>query len=632
MKAALRRMTEGHGAKFQRYPSSWRVSASSTSLRGSAISSLAALIVLIFVCFPPLASAVGPSRVKETRRVLIFNDLGSISSPGFAAIDNAVLTGLEKSKFQIEFYNENLETTLFPDQDSQQSIRNWFARKYHDRKPDVIIAVGRASIQFMLESHQQFFPNTPIVFCGSTEQMADKVKLDPFFTGVWGVPDPEKTLQVALRLQPATKHVVVVGGVAAFDKDIVSNVKTSLRSYETKLDFTYLTDLDMPSLLDRLARLPENTIVFHTSIMQDAAGNRFIDATQSAPMVARAANAPVFVVDDVDLGRGTVGGYLLSWRATGELAAAMAVRVLNGEKPHDIAIEKSRNSYMFDWEALRHWGFDERDLPEGSIVLNRRLSAWEQYQPYIVGGIALILLQGLLISGLLWQRTQRRKTELALANLTGRLITAQEQERSRIAREIHDDYQQRLALVANELDGVSEQFGASVEAKQQVRELWNQVSELAHDMHSLSHRLHSSTLENLGLVAGVRAFCEEFEEQQGLQISFTSDAVPRRVRQDAALCMFRVAQEAIRNVKKHSGSVRANVKLECIGEMLHMHVYDAGKGFDPSSPSADSGIGIRSMEERLRLVGGFLEVSSQPSRGTTIHAWVPVNDSNQTAQ
>jgi signal transduction histidine kinase len=143
-------------------------------------------------------------------------------------------------------------------------------------------------------------------------------------------------------------------------------------------------------------------------------------------------------------------------------------------------------------------------------------------------------------------------------------------------------------------------------------------------MHSLSHTLHSSTLETLGLAAGVKAFCEEFEQQQGVQVQSTFNDVPRRVPPDSALCMFRVAQEALRNVKKHSGSDRAEVKLEWTGDALHLLVTDHGRGFDPKISSPDAGIGIRSMEERLRLVGGKLELQSQPSQGTTIDAWVPL--------
>jgi PAS domain S-box-containing protein len=377
--------------------------------------------VLLLVGCLLLFQDPAPAQVKEVRRVLVFNDLGSMSSPGFAAVDQAIAAGLEKSPYQIEFYNEHLEATLFPEEASQRQFREWFAIKYHDRKPDVIIAAGQASLKFMVESHEKAFPNTAIIFCGSTEEMLHKLKLDSYFTGVWAVAEPEKTLKTALRLQPATKHVVVVGGVGTFDRDTEGIVRRSLRNYESTLDFTYLTDLDVATLLERLRHLPSNTIVFHTSITQDAKGTRFIDATQSVPMVASAANAPVFVLDDVDLGLGSVGGDLLSWAATGQLAAEMAVRVLNGEKPQDIPIVKSPNVYMFDGRALRRWGFKESNLPPDSVVLYRQPTAWESYKWYIIVGIALIVVETLLLFGLVWHKVRRRRAEHKLRESQDRL-------------------------------------------------------------------------------------------------------------------------------------------------------------------------------------------------------------------
>jgi PAS domain S-box-containing protein len=717
-------------------------------------------VVLLLLLLPQTVTA---APAKEVRRVLVFNDLGSISSPGFAAIDQAIFASLEKSTYQIEFYNENLETTLFSDADSQREFKEWYVHKYRDRKPDVIIVVGHSSLKFMVESHQTAFPNVPIIFCGSTEEMVNGLKLNSQFTGVWAVADPEKTLNAALQLKPDTKNVVVVGGVGAFDRYVEAIVKKSLRNYESKLEFTYLTDLGMPALLERLKHLSSNTIVFHTSIMQDAAGARFIDATQSVPMVASVANAPVFVIDDVDLGSGTVGGNLLSWAATGQIAASMALKVLNGEKPQDIPIVKSPNVYMFDWRALQRWGFKESDLPPDSLILYRRPTFWQLYKRYIVASIFLLAAQALIILGLLWQRAERKKiqtklilsnnglreseerfrlvantapvliwmsgpdklctyfnqpwleftgrsietqlgngwaegvhpedlsncldiytsafdrresfkrqyrlrrndgeyrwvfdigvarfnpdlsfagyigscidvterkiVEEALANLSGRLIDAQEEERKRIAREIHDDYNQRLAVLAMDLEELAEQIGDSpAEAGPRFRRIWNQIGELGSDLHSLSHRLHSSTLESLGLVAGAKAFCEEFAAQQEMQVDFAYQNVPRGVPGDVALCLFRITQEGLRNVKRHSGASKAKVRLEGSVEKLHLSIADQGRGFDVNEHSSRDGIGIRSMEERLRSLGGQLEISSRPMEGTRIDAWLPLTVDRQ---
>src|SRR6202007_896235 len=156
-----------------------------------------------------------------------------------------------------------------------RQIRDWFIRRYSDRKPDVIITVGPSPLKFMVESHDEAFPGIPIIFCGSTEEMLGGLKLDSDFTGTWGVAQPEKTLLAALRLLPSTKHLVVVGGVGAYDRDLESLARKNFRGYEAKLDITYLTDLDMPTLLERLKHLPTNTIVYHPELTPYAAGTHF---------------------------------------------------------------------------------------------------------------------------------------------------------------------------------------------------------------------------------------------------------------------------------------------------------------------------------------------------------------------
>lgn len=225
---------------------------------------------------------------------------------------------------------------------------------------------------------------------------------------------------------------------------------------------------------------------------------------------------------------------------------------------------------------------------------------------------------------------EARRTQESLRNISRSLIAAQEQERHRIARELHDDYNQRIAMLAIDLERLAENDrDTSAETSQRLRQLSDCASELGADLHSLSHSLHSSTLESLGLVEGVKAFCEEFEEQQRVRIDFYHENVPRGIPEDAALCLFRIAQEGLRNFKRHSGAQRAEVRLEWSDGSLHLSVSDRGKGFDTSKPSADGGIGIRSMEERLRVLAGRLEIHSRPLEGTRIDAWLPYRVASQ---
>lgn len=145
----------------------------------------------------------GAAQLREVRRVLILNELG-LWSPGVSAIDKEIFAGLEKSPYQIEFYSEDLDTSLFPDEATQHGFRDWYFRKYQNRKPDLIIAVGPSPIKFMSDSHELFAPGTPIVFWGSIEEFAEPPRLDSDFTGVWGVAQPDQTM-TATTMRNGTK-------------------------------------------------------------------------------------------------------------------------------------------------------------------------------------------------------------------------------------------------------------------------------------------------------------------------------------------------------------------------------------------------------------------------------------------
>ena len=208
--------------------------------------------------------------------------------------------------------------------------------------------------------------------------------------------------------------------------------------------------------------------------------------------------------------------------------------------------------------------------------------------------------------------------------LSGLLINSQEKERSRLAAELHDDFSQRLALLALGLENAEEALPDSPRsAKQQLHELLNSASEIGADIHTVSHRLHSATLENLGLVSGIDALCKEFNDRHGIEIDFSSENIPKGVHSDVALCLFRIVQEALQNLKKHSGAVKAEVRLRRTGNRILVSIRDEGKGFDVRG-NGEPGLGIRSMRERARLAGGHLKIYSEPGKGTRIEATVPL--------
>jgi PAS domain S-box-containing protein len=702
---------------------------------------------LLFLCccvFPRSIRA----QINPTRRVLVFYEVGA-HYPAIALIDQGISETLRNSPYQIELYREYLDTALFPDPATQREFREWYTHKYRDRKPDLIIAVGPSALEFMLVAHEAFFRDIPVVFCTSTEAVADRARLDSHFTGVWDELEPVETLEAALRLKPDTKHVFVVGGASPFDRSVQASLRERLNNYESKFDFEYLTDLAMPQLLDRVRHLPDHSVVLYLCILRDAAGTQFIDATEASPMVAQAANAPVFIFADTNLGHGEAGGYVIKWADEGKVAGATALRILGGEKPQDIPVARTVNVYMFDWRALKRWGIRENDLPSGSIVLNRQPHFWEMYKQFVLVGILIFLAQAIAILGLLWQRARRRNTEAALkrseqkfsksfrqsplaisiastnkdcylevnetfeeltgwkrdevvgrshpeigiwvdhnrrsavlkqllaegnvrnleirirrkdgqirttlgsaelievdgencclsvwaditerkqaeealASVSHKLIEAQEKERTRIARELHDDVNQRIALLAVELQRLQQSNLALDEVRRRMLDLGRHITEIGMEVQAISHRLHSSKLEILGIISACRSFCKEVAEQHKVTADFAADGVPREVPQDVSLCVFRILQESLNNAIKHSGAQHFEVRLRGVSNEIELTVRDSGMGFDAPAALSGHGLGLISMRERASLVKGTISITSKPMAGTEITLRVPI--------
>jgi len=203
------------------------------------------------------------------------------------------------------------------------------------------------------------------------------------------------------------------------------------------------------------------------------------------------------------------------------------------------------------------------------------------------------------------------------------LVEAEELERRRVARELHDDIGQGLALLTIEIERLGlEPPATAAEFVGRVRELSARARELSSAVHGLSHQLHPSTVEQLGLVAALRGLCREVGGGRGLEVAFTHSGVPEVVAPAAALCLYRVAQEALRNVVRHSGAARAAVELAGTRGGLRLVVSDRGAGFDPAALDV-VGLGLVSMRERLQMAGGDLTIHAEPGVGVRVAARVP---------
>ena len=228
------------------------------------------------------------------------------------------------------------------------------------------------------------------------------------------------------------------------------------------------------------------------------------------------------------------------------------------------------------------------------------------------------------LHGFMIDVSERKRAEEALKDLGGRLIAAQEEERRRVARELHDDFNQRLALLSLELEQLGQKIPKPLNLRESVKRLQSQAQEIAAEIHRLSYKLHPSKLDHVGLAVAVKSLCSELTQSGKLNVEFHQSGFPAALNRDVTLCVYRIAQEGLRNCVKHSAAESARVVLTKTRSAVRLMVSDNGCGFNAKSPLIEKGLGFISMKERLHVLGGKMNVYSRPLRGTRIEISVPL--------
>jgi signal transduction histidine kinase len=370
-------------------------------------------------------------------------------------------------------------------------------------------------------------------------------------------------------------------------------------------------------MLDRLGQLPDSSIVLYAGILQDVTGQAYVPS-RVCPLVTSASSAPVFGVFSTWIGCGVVGGVITDFEDLARQTARLAIGVIERGSTAGIPVEAAPNKTVIDWRQLQRWRISDERLPPNAVVRFRTASVWERYRWYVVGAGAAFLIQLVVIVVLMLEMRKRKKSEKAVIDLSGRLISAGEEERKRIARELHDDISQRLAVVSLELAALELESVVNESRSTRSAQPLQHLNEIITDVHNLSRQLHSNRLQFLGLGAALNELCQHITAHHDIAVQLVTNDVDLTLRQDIALCFYRVAQEALNNSVKHSGSPRIELRVTTTDGVLRMSIRDFGSGFVPGSRT--SGVGLATMRERLRLVHGKLAVNSRPGGGTEVIA------------
>ena len=359
------------------------------------------------------ANAHAAEYVEEPFRVMILRNTSQYL-PASILQDRGMREAFAaKGSRNVELFVETMDTMWFDRSEIEPEFLSLFRKKYGSRKIDLLMAAGADALDFALRFRQLLLPGVPIVFYNVSEDALRGRPLQPSMAGVTLRFNLPGTLELAARLQPDARRIVVVNGTSPYDRNWLRRAREALKAYEGRLEVSYWSGLPLHQLLENLQKLPADSIVLYLAFSDDSAGHTYSPA-DIAKRVAAASAAPVYGVLETYLGQGIIGGAFPSFEAHGVLAGEVALRVLEGEKPENIGAPPSSPVATIDWRQLQRWKISESKLPPGSVVRFRLPSMWAQFHWYIIGAFAIIAVQALLIVGLLLHRARRRRAEREL--------------------------------------------------------------------------------------------------------------------------------------------------------------------------------------------------------------------------
>jgi signal transduction histidine kinase len=593
-------------------------------------------------------AAVTPTAVRAqpvTKHVLIIHG-GPESFPGNDVFDAALREVLfSHPSIQADVHSEYLENEEFVDT-ADPALLEYLRVKFTGRPPDLVIANAAPALTFVLRHRDELFPNVPVVFASASEPDGLRAGTLRGVSGVLRLPSQIETVDLALKLHPATRRLHVVAYAPTVD-GFQERLEAAMAVYSPRLTVSFTNEPTLPQALAVLKALPSDSLIFWVRYSPVTNG-RVIFPGEFLPEIAKAAPVPIYTAFETFLGSGAVGGMMRTSTTDAHRLGAMGLRVLEGTPPERMAFEDAEVTPIFDWRALQRWGIDESALPAGAEIRYRVPTVWQLYGDYILATLVVVTAQLVLIAGLLRERARVRRADGVIRaseaslrssyerirHLAGQLINAQEAARAEIARDLHDDVCQRLAnigLSVSRLRRATKDTGSPT-TTQAFEALDRDAKSALDGIRRLSHDLHPATMRLLGLVPALRSHCLEVAQRHAVEVTFSADEAIGDVRPDLAVCLFRVVQESLRNGITHGGARCLAVTLARDGARFALDVHDDGRGFDVGAAQANrQGLGLVMMEERANLVGGTVEIVSHAGAGTTVRVVAPAHQVNEAA-
>jgi signal transduction histidine kinase len=605
------------------------------------------LAVALFVCAETASAQIKPkvqlaaaepaassesNRIhrNEPRRILYLQQRGF---PTATTSFEATFVPAMRS-FSGELFVEMIEPSALPREEHLQRVEDYLRLKYGNSRFDVVVTAGALPLLVVRHSPGLFGGPQVASIVGPRARITPEDRI----TGIEGAHVIEANIDLSLSLRPGTRRIVVIDAPGANPTGIEAEFKRYVAAHpEMALD--YLRDIPLAETLARVAALPDDAVVHFVKQALPLEASRDVDQSEALSRITRASTVPVFVHLDTYLGDGALGGHVWQPDADAVRLAEMAQQLAMGVAARDIKTEKTTHRSIVDWRQMQRWNIPQERMPAGALMLNPPTSVFQKY-PHVTSGVALLLAQLALLTAMIVQLNRRRAAEQAATShatamqrtmqrnqeLARRLITAQDAERTRIARDLHDGVCQEVASVSAELAYLRQRARSlsNEEAQQTLLAMQTRTAGVAETLRLLSHDLHPSVLQHIGLDAALRSHCAAVERQHAMKVTFSAPPSLEPTGAETATALFRIAQEALRNAALHGHAQHAKVAIERAGDVLIMSIVDDGIGFDVHHARSGGGLGLLSIEERARLARGQALISSRPGR-TAVEVFVPLD-------
>ncbi len=702
----------------------------------------------LLAAFTAILPAAGQ---QPERRLLVLYPDSDI--PAVSNVSEGIRKKLAgRSSLKVQTFREFLDLSRFPNEAHRQRVVRYLSEKYADTNLDAIVALGPDSLRIAVENRPQLAPGVPIVFCCTSPNTLSAIERPPDVTGVVSEFDVTRTVEIARRLQPAARHLVVVAGAAPFDLRWVEIARRQLE-LQRDLEVRYLVGLLREDLFSQVGKLSPDTILIVLSIFRDGAGENFVPG-DIAEQVAMAASAPAYAPYARLVGKGFVGTYSDTFEEVGIQTGALILRILDGEDPKTIAPQLSvSQTFRVDARQLERWGLPASRLPPDTSVMFKRATLWESHRGTVLEAIAtfagLIVIVGVLlvqihrrrraeahlrqseerlnfaaasaglglwhydvashrlwcsehcrslfglpphgplsadmlvdkvhpedrqvaaasmravthgtraggvsefrvvrtngelawvqargqstvgdtgtpirVSGIFRDITAYKQAQLEAKELSKRVLSIQDEERQRIARELHDSTAQHLAAISLNLLALQGAKGSKAAAI--CSDMESLLDQAMKEVRSFSYLLYPQELANGDLIATLDRYIQGFSQRTGLNVTLRASNIGAELSETLQQSLLRIIQESLANVHRHAAASRATVNLRRLANRLHVVITDDGRGLHPKNQGnggvLPTGVGIAGMTARARQFGGKLDIRSRSAR-TIVHAVLPI--------